>query len=126
MRFEIGDYVIQSDQRSLQLLRRQEIKESRMTKAENVGKIREVCLGYPANLQQAVNMLLRQQLLDDQDVQTADALIDLLIAQNELVHQVADAAGKEIRRLEQELRATVGASSTTSEDDNQEESPCDI
>ena len=67
MRVEISNYIIETD--SLQFILKEKgiVQESRLTKAENVGKEKETTLGYYTKFEQALSAIPQEVLKGNDD-----------------------------------------------------------
>jgi len=72
---KMGRYTICGDGGCFTLSVVVQIKNSRLTKEENVGKDREVLLGHFRDIQQCIERLVREELCDD-EIDSLDKLLN--------------------------------------------------
>lgn len=77
MKALIGRYVIRGDGGCFTLYRIDTVQDSTKAKAANIGKSREVVLGYYSRLEHCVERLTREELCDA-EIQTTQQLLDRL------------------------------------------------
>lgn len=70
MKLDLGDYKIESDDRQFIVLAKSIVKESKLTKEENVGKEVFKPVAYHSNFQSVLKFLSNKVLLDNDDINT--------------------------------------------------------
>lgn len=68
MKINIGDYQITTDERQFVVSKKSIVQESRLTKAENVGKEVWRDIAYCTNLNSALKFLPQQAIRDNDDI----------------------------------------------------------
>ena len=80
MRVEISNYIIETD--SLQFILKEKgiVQESRLTKAENVGKEKETTLGYYTKFEDALKAIPQEVLKSNDDINAIKDKLDQIKA----------------------------------------------
>lgn len=70
MKLDLGDYKIESDDRQFVVLAKSIVKESKLTKEENVGKEVFKPVAYYSNFKSVLKFIGNKVLLDNDDINT--------------------------------------------------------
>ena len=78
MKITVGEYFIETDEKNFIVSKETIIKESRLTKEENVGKVKMVVVGYFTTVEGCIKAMGNDVLLSNNDlVQIMDKLKDI-------------------------------------------------
>ena len=78
MKITVGEYFIETDEKNFIVSKETIIKESRLTKEENVGKVKMVVVGYFTTVEGCIKAMGNDVLLANDDlVQIMDKLKDI-------------------------------------------------
>ncbi|MBM7835924.1 hypothetical protein [Clostridium sardiniense] len=90
MKLDLGDYKIESDEKQFIVQAKSIIRESRLTKEENVGKEIFKIVAYLPTLPKCLNFIANKVVLDNDDINTIKDKLDSLHKEISKLNQVLE------------------------------------